>query len=109
MIVTTTLDVQGYEITEYLGVVRGITVRSPTISQGFLGGLKSIIGGQIGSFTNMCDDARQQAFEYMLGHAEHLGADAIVGVRYDASDVGHNISATEVLCYSTAVRLSKIV
>ncbi len=107
MIVTTTLDVQGYEIVEYLGLVRGITVRSPTIAQGLLGGLKSMIGGQIGAYTDMCDDARQQAFDYLLGHAEQLGADAIVGVRYDASDVGHNISATEVLCYGTAVKLAR--
>lgn len=107
MIVTTTLDVEGFVVVEYLGIVRGITVRSPTIAQGFLGGLKSIIGGQIGAFTEMCDHARQQAYEYMLGHAQELGADAIVGVRYDASDVGHNISATEVLCYGTAVKLAR--
>lgn len=103
MIVTTTLDVEGYSITEYKGLVRGITVRSPTIAQGLLGGLKSIIGGRIGAYTEMCEQARQHAYDSMLEHAQQLGANAIVGVRYDASEVGSQDSATEVLCYGTAV------
>ncbi|MEI6491108.1 MAG: YbjQ family protein [Verrucomicrobiota bacterium] len=103
MFVTTTFDVEGYRITEYKGLVRGITVRSPTIAQGFLGGLKSIIGGRIGAYTEMCEQARQHAYDALVAHAEQLGANAIVGVRYDASDVGAQQSATEVLCYGTAV------
>jgi uncharacterized protein YbjQ (UPF0145 family) len=103
MIVTTTLDIQGYRIAEYKGLVRGITVRSPTIAQGLLGGLKSIIGGKIGAYTEMCEQARQHAYDSMLEHAQQLGANAIVGVRYDASEVGSQDSATEVLCYGTAV------
>ncbi len=103
MIVTTTLDVEGYRIAEYKGLVRGITVRSPTIAQGLLGGLKSIIGGKIGAYAEMCEQARQHAYDAMLQHAEQLGANAIVGVRYDASEVGSQDSATEVLCYGTAV------
>lgn len=103
MIVTTTLDVEGYRIAEYKGLVRGITVRSPTIAQGLLGGLKSIIGGKIGAYTEMCEQARQHAYDSMLQHAQQLGANAIVGVRYDASEVGSQDSATEVLCYGTAV------
>jgi uncharacterized protein YbjQ (UPF0145 family) len=103
MIVTTTLDVEGYRIKEYKGVVRGITVRSPTIAQGLLGGLKSIVGGRIGAYTQMCEQARQHAYDDMVAHAQQMGANAIVGVRYDASEVGPQDSATEVLCYGTAV------
>jgi uncharacterized protein YbjQ (UPF0145 family) len=103
MIITTTLDVEGYRITEYKGLVRGITVRSPTITQGLLGGLKSIIGGRIGAYTEMCEQARQHAYDAMVEHAREMGANAIVGVRYDASDVGSQDAASEVLCYGTAV------
>jgi uncharacterized protein YbjQ (UPF0145 family) len=101
--VTTTFDFQGYVIKEYKGVVRGIIVRSPTIAQGILGGLKTIIGGQIGSYRNMCEDARQQAFDAMLQHAWEIGANAIIGLRYDAAEIGAQTGATEVLCYGTAV------
>lgn len=103
MFVTTTFDIEGYRITEYKGLVRGITVRSPTIAQGLLGGLKTIIGGKIGAYTEMCEQARQHAYDSLVQHAQQLGANAIVGVRYDASDVGSQQSATEVLCYGTAV------
>ncbi len=101
--VSTTFAFEGYRITKYLGVVRGITVRAPTISQGILGGLKSIIGGQIGAYTEMCEQTRQQAYELMADHAAALGANAVVGFRYDASEVASRSSATEVLCYGTAV------
>jgi uncharacterized protein YbjQ (UPF0145 family) len=104
MPVTTTFTIEGYRIRQYLGVVRGIIVRAPTISQGFFGGLKSIIGGNIGSYTEMCEQARQQAYDLLLDHARALGANAIVGLRYDASEIGGKSStATEVLCYGTAV------
>lgn len=104
MVVTTTFMIEGYRIKQYMGVVRGIIVRSPTISQGFLGGLKSIVGGQIGSYTQMCEQARQQAYDLIIDHARTLGANAIVGLRYDASEIGGKTSsATEVLCYGTAV------
>jgi uncharacterized protein YbjQ (UPF0145 family) len=101
MYVTTTFTIEGHEIVEYRGLVRGIVVRAPTIAQGILGGLKSVVGGNIGAFTQMCEQARQQAFQQMVEHAAQLGANAIVGVRYDASEVRD--SATEVLCYGTAV------
>ena len=105
---TTTFDIEGYAIVEYKGLVRGIIVRAPTISQGILGGLKSIIGGQIGAYTEMCEQARQHAYDSLIAHAQQLGANAIVGVRYDASDVGNaQSSATEVLCYGTAVVVRK--
>ncbi len=103
MQVTTTFSIDGYRITEYKGLVRGIVVRAPTIGQGILGGLKSIIGGQIGAYTEMCEQARQQAFELLLEHAEGLGANAVVGLRYESSEVGRQGAATEVLCYGTAV------
>jgi uncharacterized protein YbjQ (UPF0145 family) len=106
--VTNTFNFDGYRIAEYKGLVRGIIVRSPTISQGILGGLKNIIGGKIGAYTEMCEQARQQAFDYMLQHAQELGANAIVGVRYDASEVVSQGSATEVLCYGTAVVIEKV-
>src|SRR5438876_8869289 len=102
MIVTTTFAVEGHRIVEYRGIVRGIIVRAPTIAQGILGGLKNIIGGRIGAYTEMCEQARQQAFDSLLDHAEDMGANAIVGMRYDASEVVSKGSATEVLCYGTA-------
>jgi uncharacterized protein YbjQ (UPF0145 family) len=101
--VTTTFTIEGHEIVDYKGIVRGIIVRSPTISQGIFGGLKSIIGGQIGAYAEMCEQAREQAYERLLQHAADLGANAIVGMRYDASEVGGKTSSTEVLCYGTAV------
>jgi uncharacterized protein YbjQ (UPF0145 family) len=107
--VTTTFSFEGYRIKEYRGIVRGITVRAPTIAQGLLGGLKSVIGGQIGAFTEMCEQARQQAFDTLLQHAAETGANAIIGLRYDASDVGGGTrGATEVLCYGTAVVIEPI-
>jgi uncharacterized protein YbjQ (UPF0145 family) len=105
MFITTTFNFDGYEIIEYKGMVRGIIVRSPTIAQGILGGLKNIIGGRIGAYTEMCEQTRQHAFDTMVQHAAELGANAIVGVRYDASEVVHE--ATEVLCYGTAVVIRK--
>jgi len=104
--VTTTFN---YVIKAYKGVVRGIVVRSPTIAQGILGGLKSFIGGRIGAYTEMCEQARQQAYDHMIEHAQQLGANAIVGVEYDASEVGGGgrATATEVLCYGTAVVVGK--
>ena len=104
MQVTTTFTIEGYRIARYLGVVRGLIVRAPTISQGILGGLKSIIGGRIGAYTEMCEQTRQQAYDLLIQHALAVGANAIVGFRYDASEIGGKaVSATEVLCYGTAV------
>jgi uncharacterized protein YbjQ (UPF0145 family) len=104
MQVTTTFSIEGFRISEYKGLVRGIVVRSPTIGQGLLGGLKSIIGGQIGAYAGMCEQARQQAYDQLLKHAQELRANAVVGIRYESSEVGgRQSSATEVLCYGTAV------
>ncbi len=108
MFVTTTFDIQGYRIVEYKGLVRGIIVRAPTIAQGILGGLKNLIGGRIGAYTEMCEQARETAYQQMVEHAEGMGANGVVGVRYDAAEVVSKGSATEVLCYGTAVVLEKI-
>jgi uncharacterized protein YbjQ (UPF0145 family) len=105
MIVSTTFQLEGYKITQYLGIVRGIIVRTPTIGQGILGSLQNIVGGKIRAFTEMCETTREQAYEEMVAHAKQLGADAVVGIQYDASDVGEG---TEVLCFGTAVKIQKI-
>ena len=107
VLTTTTMSLEGYRITEYKGLVRGIVVRSPTIGQGLLGGLKQIVGGQIGAYAEMCEQAREQAYELLLQHARELRADAVVGIRYESSEVGRQGSATEVLCYGTAVKLQR--
>ena len=105
MYVTTTFMIEGFKIREYKGVVRGIIVRAPTISQGIMGGLKSVVGGNIGAYTQMCEQARQQAYELCLQHAEAMQANAIIGLRYDASEVVDR--ATEILCYGTAVVIER--
>src|SRR3954469_11192426 len=107
MLASTTFEIHGHEITEHKGLVRGIIVRSPTISQGILGGLKNIIGGQIGAYTTMCEQTRGQAFSALEQHAADLGANAVVGIRYDASSVEPRGGAVEVLCYGTAVVVRK--
>ncbi len=102
MVVVTTFTVEGHDIVEYKGLVRGITVRTPNLAQGIVAGLKSITGGRVSGFAAVCDQARQDALEHMVQHAQEMGANAILGIRYDASDMGQS-SATEVLCYGTAV------
>ncbi len=101
--VTTTFTIDGHRSKEYKAVARGIIVRSPTILQGIAGGLKSLIGGRISSYSDMCEQARAQAYDLLVQHAREMGANAIVGLRYDASEVVSKESATEVLCYGTAV------
>jgi uncharacterized protein YbjQ (UPF0145 family) len=101
IIVSTAFEVANCKITEYKGIVRGIIVRSPTIVQGIFGGLKSILGGNIGSYTEMCEQARSQAYDLMTAHAREVGANAVIGMHYDASEVVRG--ATEVICYGTAV------
>lgn len=101
--VTTGNEVAGKTITAYLGIVRGIVVRSPNIAQGLMGGLKQIIGGNIEEYATVCEQARQEAYERMVLHAQQIGADAVIAVRYDATEFTQG--ATEVLAYGTAVRL----
>ena len=104
---STTFDLPGYTVVEHRGLVRGIVVRSPTISQGFMGGLKNIVGGNIEAYAEMCEEARAHAYSRMCRHAAEMGANAIIGVRYDASSVESQRGAVEVLCYGTAVTVRK--
>ncbi|MFT3667888.1 MAG: YbjQ family protein [Pseudoxanthomonas sp.] len=99
--VTTAMELPGYRIRRNLGMVRGITVRSRSIVGNFLGGLQSLFGGNITIYTELCEQARDETYRDMLQHARQLGANAIVAVRYDATDVMAGL--TEVLCYGTAV------
>ena len=105
MIVTTGNEVPGFQITEVIGIVRGIVVRSPGIKQGILGSLKQFIGGNIESFAQVCDEARRDAYQRMVSHAEGKDADAIIGMRYDATEFAQ--STTEVLAYGTAVKIAR--
>ena len=105
MIVTTGNELAGHSIASYIGVVRGIVVRSPSIGQGFLGGLKQVVGGNIESYAQVCEAAREEAFLRMVDHARTMGAEAIIGMRYDATDFTQG--ATEVLAYGTAVKLKR--
>jgi len=93
-------------VTEYLGIVRGIVVRSPGIAQGFLGGLKQIVGGNIEQFANVCEQARDEAFRRMVRQAKEVKADAVIAMRYDATEFSQ--ATTEVLAYGTAVRLAPV-
>ncbi len=106
MITTTGNDVEGCVVSGYLGIVRGIVVRSPTIGQGFLGGLQRIVGGNIESYAQVCEAAREEAYERMVQHAAEIGADAVIGMRYDATEFATGV--TEVLAYGTAVTLSRV-
>jgi uncharacterized protein YbjQ (UPF0145 family) len=105
LIVTTGNEVQGHEIAEYLGIVRGIVVRATSITQGIRGALKSIVGGNVEAYEEVCEAARQDAFRRMARQAKEIGADAIIGMRYDATEFMQG--TTEVLAYGTAVTLRK--
>lgn len=104
LIVTTGNDVAGHDIVKYLAIVRGIVVRATGIGQGLLGSLRALGGGNIAEFTEVCEAARHDAYQQMVQHAQEMGADAIIGMRYDATEFMQG--STEVLAYGTAVRLS---
>ena len=106
MIVSTTFDIAGYRITRHLGVVRGITVRSRSVVGNFVGGVQSIFGGKISVYVSLAESARQEAYDNMVEHARAGGANAIIGMRYDANDIMDGI--TEVLAYGTAVWVEPI-
>ncbi|HEY5094156.1 MAG TPA: YbjQ family protein [Candidatus Eremiobacteraceae bacterium] len=103
-LVTTGFDIPGYKIQRTLGVVRGITVRSRSIFGNIGAGIQSLFGGNITLYTELCEAARSEAYSLMIQHAEVIGANALIGVRYDAAEVAGGIS-TEVLCYGTGVVL----
>src|SRR5690349_7018619 len=101
MLVATTNDLAGHKIVRNIGVVRGIVVRSRSIVGNIGASIQSLFGGNISLYTSLCERAREDAFRQMLAHAGELGANAVVGVRYDATEISAGI--TEVLCYGTAV------
>ena len=98
---TTAFSLEGYRTTRTLGIVRGITVRSRSVLGTLGAGLQTLIGGNITILTALCEKTREEAFALMLEHAQQLGANAIVGIRYDATEVMQGV--TEVLCYGTAL------
>jgi len=103
--VTTAFTLDGYRITHNLGLVRGIVVRSRSIFGTIGASLQTIVGGNISLLSELCERTRNDAFEKMVTHAEMMGADGVIGVRYDATDIMAGV--TEVLCYGTAVRLER--
>ena len=103
---TTAFELPGYRVVKCFGVVRGIIVRSRSIVGNIGASLQSIFGGNISLYTSLCERAREDAFAQMITHAGELGANAVIGVRYDATDIAQGI--TEVLCYGTAVFVEQI-
>jgi uncharacterized protein YbjQ (UPF0145 family) len=103
---TTAFTLDGYRIVRNLGVVRGIIVRSRSIFGTIGAGLQTLVGGDISIFTNLCERTRQDALNQMLDHARSLGANAVIGLRYDATEIMQGV--TEVLCYGTAVQVEPV-
>jgi uncharacterized protein YbjQ (UPF0145 family) len=103
---TTTFALDGHRVVQGFGVVRGITVRSRSVFGTIGGSLQTLVGGNITLFTELCERTRAEAFTLMLQHAEERGANAVIGVRYDANEVMSGV--TEVLCYGTAVQVQPI-
>ncbi len=104
-LVTTGLEIPGYKITKNLGMVRGITVRSRNVFANIGAGFQALVGGNISIYTELCEKAREEAFELMLDHGDQMGANAIIAARYDANEIMNGI--TEVLAYGTAVVVEK--
>jgi uncharacterized protein YbjQ (UPF0145 family) len=98
---STTFTLDGYRTVKSFGIVRGIIVRSRSVVGNFGAALQTLVGGNIFLYTSLCERARSEAFDLMLDHAAELGANAVIGVRYDATEVASGV--TEVLCYGTAV------
>jgi len=103
---TTANALDGYRTTKSLGIVRGITVRSRSVIGSIGAGLQTLVGGNITILTELCETARNEAYELMLTHAQQLGANAVIAVRYDATEVMSGV--TEVLCYGTAVQVERL-
>lgn len=106
ILVTTTFEVPGYEVVRYLGVVRGITVRTRGIGGQISAGIRALVGGPVGAYISLCEYAREEAMQFMLTHARERGANAVLGMRYDATELGTGIS--EVLAYGTAVYVQPV-
>jgi len=102
---TTTFNLEGYRVLRNMGLVRGIIVRSRSVVGNFVAGLQTIVGGNISMYTELCEQTRNDAYDLMLQHAAAFGANAVIGVRYDATEIAAGV--TEVLCYGTAVEVEK--
>src|SRR4051812_16332489 len=100
MIVATTNDITGHKIVRYLGVVRGITVRSRSVVGNIGASIQALFGGNITLYTSLCEQARAEAYDLMIEHAQKMGANAVIAMRYDANEIAAGI--TEVLAYGTA-------
>ena len=105
-LITTSTSLEGYRIVKHLGVIRGITVRSRSVLGNFAGAFQAIFGGRLSIYVELCERARQEAYNLMIEHAAATGANAIINVRYDANEVMNGI--TEVLAYGTAVVVERI-
>ena len=106
MLVTTTNDLPGYRVVETLGLVRGVIVRSRSVVGNIGASIQSLFGGDITIYTQLADDARQHAYDRMVDHAAHMGANAVICMRYDANEIMEGI--TEVLAYGTAARVEPV-
>ena len=106
MLVTTSTNLEGYKITKQLGIIRGITVRSRGLGGNVLGGLQTLVGGKNTIYTELCETAREEAYQLMMQHAQERGANAVINMRYDANEVLQGV--TEVLAYGTAVVVEAI-
>lgn len=105
-LITTSTSLEGYRVTRHLGVVRGITVRSRSALGNIAGGFQSLFGGRLSIYVELCENAREEAFQLLIQHAQALGANGIINMRYDANEVMQGI--TEVLAYGTAVVVEKV-
>jgi uncharacterized protein YbjQ (UPF0145 family) len=105
-LITTSTSLEGYRITKQLGLVRGITVRSRSVLGNIAGGFMTIFGGKSAIYTELCENAREEAYQLMINHGKQLGCNAIINMRYDANEVMNGL--TEVLAYGTAVVVEKI-
>ena len=106
MLVATINEIPGYRITSHIGLVRGVTVRSRSVVGNLGGAIQSIFGGNLSIYTELAEHARQEALDLMTDHASRAGADAVIGMRYDANEIMEGI--TEVLAYGTAVKVERI-
>lgn len=106
MIVATSNAVPGHRVVEYLGLVRGVTVRSRSIIGNLGGAIQSVFGGSLSIYVKLAEDAREEAYQLMVQHAREMGANAVIAMRYDANEIMDGI--TEVLAYGTAVRLEDV-
>lgn len=106
MLTSTTNDIAGHRIVRHIGVVRGITVRSRNVVSDAIGGVQSMLGGRVGAYVKLAEVGRQEAFEHLVEHAKAAGANAILAMRYDATEIMPGV--TEVLAYGTAVVVEEV-